>query len=48
MYFFFRFFQVSLTFDQPKISPDRHEPVEQQHNLTVIIGAAASGKQATQ
>ena len=35
---------MSLTFDQPKISPDTHEPVEQQHNLTVIIGAAVSGR----
>jgi len=32
---------VSLTFDQPKISPDTHEPVETTNNLVAIIGAVA-------
>ena len=35
---------VSLTFDQPKISPDTHEPVETNPNFAVIIGAIAAGK----
>ena len=35
---------VSLTFDQPKISPDTHEPVETNPNIAVIIGAIAAGK----
>jgi len=34
---------VSLTFDQPKISPDTHEPVESNPNFAVIIGATAAG-----
>jgi len=32
---------VSLTFDQPKISPDTHEPVENSDNIVAIIGAVA-------
>ena len=35
---------VSLTFDQPQLSPDTHEPVEPSHNLAVIVGAVAAGE----
>jgi hypothetical protein len=34
---------VSLTFDQPQLSPDTHEPVETGHNLAVMVGAVAAG-----
>jgi len=38
---------VSLTFDQPQLSPDTHEPVETNHNLAVMVGAVAAGSLLT-
>ena len=35
---------VSITFDQPKIFPDTHEPVPTNSNFAVIIGAITVGK----
>ena len=38
---------VSLTFDQPQLSPDTHEHLETHQNLAVMVGAAAAGREVT-